>query len=67
MLANQCNIYTYEATHYWDVSNFDKALRYLPKAVHLDPKNKNFLTEMGRLGRAINRADIEFKALLGLV
>ncbi|MBW1679013.1 MAG: DEAD/DEAH box helicase [Deltaproteobacteria bacterium] len=56
----------YEAMHNWDARNFDKTLLYLTKAVNLDPKNKDFLTEMGCLGQEMNRPDIELKALLGL-
>jgi len=56
----------YEATYYWDSGNLDKALLYLTKAVRLDPRNKDLLSEMGRLGSEMNRPDIELKALLGL-
>ena len=44
----------------------DEALSYLERAIHLDPKNKVFLSALARLGRRMKRADIELKALLWL-
>lgn len=56
----------YEAIHYWKRGNLDKALLYLTRAVHLDPKNEDLLNKMERLGREMNLPEIEFKALLNL-
>ena len=56
----------YEATWYRDNGNLDKALNYLERAVRLDPKNEEFLTELGRLGYEMKRPDVELKALFSL-
>ncbi|MBW2116514.1 MAG: DEAD/DEAH box helicase family protein [Deltaproteobacteria bacterium] len=56
----------FEAIYYWDADNLDKALLHLEKATRLDPKNEEFLNEMGRLGSEMDRPDVELKALLSL-
>ena len=56
----------YEALWFRDAGNLDKALGHMEKAVLLDPKNEEFLTEMARLGYEMKRADVELKALLAL-
>ena len=56
----------YEAIWYWDNGNLDKALYYLERALRLDPKNEELLTELGRLGHELERPDVELKALLSL-
>ncbi|MBA7628933.1 RNA polymerase-associated protein RapA [subsurface metagenome] len=56
----------YEALWFRDAGNLDKALGHMEKAVLLDPKNEEFLTEMACLGYDMKRADVELKALLAL-
>ncbi len=46
--------------------SLEKALHQLEKAVQRDPKNEEYLFELGRLAHTVGRQDIELKALLRL-
>ena len=56
----------YQALLFKNRRQFGKALFYLEKVLHLDPKNEGYLMEMGHLGYLMKRQDIEINALLGL-
>jgi superfamily II DNA or RNA helicase len=44
--------------------NLEKAFRQMEKAVQNQPRNREFLFELGRLAHIVGRRDIELKALL---
>ena len=56
----------YESLWYRDTGQMDKAFFNMGKALRLDPKNEEYLLEMGHLGNQMRRPEIELKALLGL-
>jgi SNF2 family DNA or RNA helicase len=56
----------YEALWCRDKGNLDKALFNFEKALRLDPKNEEILSEMSRLGYQMKRKDVMLKALLAL-
>lgn len=56
----------YEAMWFRDTGQLDKAVSCLEKASRLNPKNKECLQEMIRLGYKMKRPDIQLDALLGL-
>ncbi|RLC26198.1 MAG: ATP-dependent helicase [Deltaproteobacteria bacterium] len=55
-----------ESLWFRNQGKFEEALSYAKKALRLDPKNKEMLHEMGRLGYHMNRTDVELKAFLAL-
>jgi tetratricopeptide (TPR) repeat protein len=55
-----------EALRSEEQGNPEKALHQMEKAVQRDPKDEEYLFELGRLGHTAGRQDIEFKVLLRL-
>jgi len=55
-----------EALWLRDMGQLDKAVSYLQKASRLNPRNKECLQEIARLGHEMKRPDVELKALLEL-
>jgi SNF2 family DNA or RNA helicase len=56
----------WEAMETEEQGNHGKALERLEKAVQIQPKNEEYLFELGRLGHELGRSDVELKALLSL-
>lgn len=56
----------YEAQLCTDHQNFDKALHFLRKALKINPRDVDYLTYLGHLGREMEDADLELEALLSL-
>jgi SNF2 family DNA or RNA helicase len=54
----------WEARWHEENGNLEKALRHMEKAVQNQPKNKEYIYELCRLGHLLGRQDIELKALL---
>ena len=57
------DFFLHEAFWHWDRGRLDKALPLLQKVVRLNPRNEQYLMELGRLGHEMGRPDVEIKAL----
>ncbi|MBM3707131.1 MAG: ATP-dependent helicase [Actinobacteria bacterium] len=66
LLQEKADFLFYQALLFKNRRQFGKSLSYLEKVLHLDPKNEEYLQEMGHLGYLMKRQDIEINALLGL-
>lgn len=62
----KADFFFWEANWSEEQGNLEKALHQLEKAVKRDPKNEEYLSELGRLAHTVGRQNIELKALLRL-
>jgi len=63
---DKADFFFYQSIRLREKRSMDEALRYLEKALRLDPDNKDFLYELGFLGHEMGRNDVELKGIMGL-